>query len=138
MFKKILHIVTAFLILISITGFTINMHYCHEQLIDLGVFTPAQSCCDPGDQGPCHEGGDLSKMSHCKDESLQVGSTDDYTAPSYIFNFENDHQIDLFLTAAILFNFQDSDKIITTELPWYKKPPPYQEVVLSEIQSFLI
>ena len=138
MFKKIIHIITAGLILISITGFTINMHYCHDQLIDLAVFSPAQSCCDAGDEGPCHADSDISKASHCKDESLQVGSTDDYVGPSFTFNFENNISIDLLISSTILYNFQGSDHLRPVEAPWHKKPPPYQEVVLSQIQSFLI
>ena len=138
MFKKIIHIITAGLILISITGFTINMHYCHDQLIDLAVFSPAQSCCDAGDEGPCHADSDISKASHCKDESLQVGSTDDYVGPSFTFNFENNISIDLLISSTILYNFQGSDHLRPVEAPWHKKPPSCQEVVLSQIQSFLI
>ncbi len=138
MFKKIIHIITAGLILISITGFTLNMHYCHDQLIDLAVFSPAQSCCDTGDKGPCHADGDIGKMSHCVDESLQVGSTDDYVGTSFTFSFENNLSIDLLLSATILNDFQGTDQLHPDEAPWHKEPPPYQEVVLSQIQSFLI
>jgi len=138
MFRKLLHIITAGLILVSITGFTINMHYCHDQLIDFAVFSPAQSCCDPGYEGSCHENGDISKMNHCKDESLQVGSTDDYVGTSFTFSFENNLSIDLLLSATILYNFQAPENIPALETPWHKEPPPCQEVVLSQIQSFLI
>ena len=65
MFRKVLHIITAGLILISITGFTVSMHYCHDQLIDLALFSPAQSCCDTGDEGPCHAEGDITKKTNC-------------------------------------------------------------------------
>ncbi len=138
MFRKVLHIITAGLILISITGFTINMHYCHDQLIDIALFSPAQSCCATGDEGSCHAEGDITKMNHCKDESLEVGSTDDYVATSFTFSFENDLSIDLLISATILYNFQGPDNIRAQEPPWHKEPSPYQEVVLSQIQSFLI
>ncbi len=137
MIKKIVHIVIANLILVSMVGFTINMHYCHDQLIDLAVFSPAHSCCDTGDEGPGLENGD-SNMSHYVDESLQVGSTDDYVVSSVTFDFENTHNIDLLLTATILNSFQGPDNLVEKEAPWRKKPPPVQEVVLSQIQSFLI
>ena len=138
MFKKITHIIIANLILISITGFTVNMHYCHDQLIDLALFSPAHSCCDTGDEGLCHAEGDITKKNHCKDESLQVGSTDDYVGTSFAFSFENDLSIDLLISATILYNFQGPDNIRAQEPPWHKEPPPCQEVVLSHIQSFLI
>ena len=138
MFRKILHIITAGLILVSITGFTINAHYCHEQLIDLAFFAPAQSCCDALDDDTCGNDSALSHMSHCKNESLLVGATDDYLGTSLTYSFENDYSIDLLLSAILVYNFQGSDDFRVTEAPWHKEPPPYNEVVLSQIQSFLI
>ena len=138
MLKKISHIIIASLILISTTGFTINMHYCHDQLIDLALFSPAHSCCDAQTEGQCHPNGDISKMNHCKDESIVAESADDFVGSSYTFSFENTSSIDLLLTASILFTIQGSCDGIVTEAPWHKEPPPYQEVVLSHIQAYLI
>ena len=138
MFKKIIHIIVAGFILVSTTGFTLNMHYCHDQLIDLALFSPAQSCCDTANEDPCDTDNSVSKMNHCEDESLVVESTDDYVGSSFTVSLENDNSIDLLLTASILFNVQDADDEIVTEAPWQKEPPPYQEVVLSHIQSYLI
>ena len=138
MFKKIIHIIVAGFILVSTTGFTLNMHYCHDQLIDLALFSPAQSCCDTSNEDPCDTDNSVSKMDHCEDESVIVESTDDYVGSSFTVSLENDHSIDLLLTASILFNVQDADDEIVTEAPWQKEPPPYQEVVLSHIQSYLI
>lgn len=138
MLKKVSHIITACLILISTTGFTINMHYCHDQLIDLALFSPAHSCCEGDNEGQCHSDSDISKMNHCKDESIVAESTDDFVGSSYTFSLENTSSIDLLLTASILFNIQGSEDEIVTESPWHKEPPPYQEVVLSHIQAYLI
>ena len=136
MLKKIGHIVITNLILVSTIGFTINMHYCHDQLIDLALFSPAHSCCDTGSEGQCHTTDGITNMNHCEDESLQVGSTDDYVVSS--FTFENTHNIDLLLTATILNNIQGTYNLVEKEAPWHKKPPPYGEVILSQIQSYLI
>jgi len=138
MLKKTLHIVIASLILVSSTGFTINLHYCHDQLYDLALFSPAHSCCGADAEGLCHSSEGLSSKSHCEDESIAVESTDDFMVSSYTFNFENTHNTELLLTAQILYYFQGSDDYTAMEAPWYKKPPPIQEVVLSQIQSFLI
>ncbi len=126
------------MILISITGFTVNMHYCHDQLIDLALFAPAHSCCGTVDEGPCHAEADMSMASHCKDESLQVGSTDDYVGTSFTFGFEDNLRNDLLISATVLYHFQGPDSIHAQEPPWHKEPPPYREVVLSQIQSYLI
>ena len=138
MLKKISHIIIASLILISTTGFTINMHYCHDQLIDLALFSPAHSCCEAETEGQCHSDSDISKMNHCKDESIIAESTDDFVGSSYTFSLENIASIDLLHTASILFTIQGSCDEIVTESPWHKEPPPYQEVVLSHIQAYLI
>ena len=138
MFKKVIHIIVACFILVSTTGFTISLHYCHNKIYDLALFSPAHSCCETGSQGHCHSTGDLANKNHCKDESIVVESTDDYVGSSYTVSLENTHSIDLFLNALILFDVQGSDDEIVIDPPWHKEPPPYQEVVLSQIQSYLI
>ena len=114
------------------------MHYCHSKVYDLAVFAPAHSCCESCCGGPCHVSGDIDNTNHCEDESIVVESTDDYIGSSYAVSLENAHSIDLFLIASILFNLQGQNNDVLIEPPWHKEPPPYQEVVLSHIQSYLI
>jgi hypothetical protein len=135
MIRKVLHIVFAVIVLISSTGFTINMHYCHDQLIDMAFLSPAHSCCDTNveDAGQVQD-----NCPGCQNESIVIEPGDDYEVSASTFNFENSHNTTLFLTSAILHNFQGVDESTKNEVPWYKKPPPYQEVVLSHIQSYLI
>jgi hypothetical protein len=128
----------AALILVSTTGFTINLHYCHNQLVDLALFSPAKSCCDTAKEEPCDAQHSISKKSHCENESIVVESTENFVGSSFEFSFNNNHSIDLLLTALIIFNDHGIHKQIVKEPPWHKEPPPYQEVVLSQIQSFLI
>lgn len=138
MIKKVTHILVACFILVSTTGFTINLHICHNEIYDLALFAPAHSCCEPGSQSQCHTSGDVTNMNHCKDESIVVESIDDYIGSSFVVNLENNHSIDLLLTALIIYNVEVSDDEIVLETPWHKEPPPYQEVDLSQIQSYLI
>jgi len=138
MFKKANHILVACFILVSTTGFTINLHYCHGKIYDLALFSPAHSCCESGSRGHCHATGDLAGMNHCKDESIILESIEDYVGPCETISLESTHTIELFLTASILFNVQGSDDEFVREAPWHKEPPPTQEVVLSQIQSYLI
>jgi hypothetical protein len=135
MIRKTLHIVVASLILISTMGITINMHYCHDQLIDLAFNSPAHSCCDINDEGASQS---QDKCPGCQDESIVVDPGDDYEVTALAFNFENLHNIDLIFTSALFTSLQGIDEPTKNEVPWYKKPPPYQEVVLSQIQSYLI
>ena len=138
MLKKVIHIIVACFILVSTTGFTINLHYCHKQIYDLAIFTPAHSCCETTTQGHCHSTGDIANKNHCEDESIIVESVDDYIGSSFAVNLENTHSIDLLLTASILFNVEVSGDDIVIKATWHKEPPPYREVVLSQIQSYLI
>jgi hypothetical protein len=139
--RKIAHMITAILILISITGFTVNMHYCHGQLIDLAVMAPVHSCCDKAeiaDTGSCHADGDLNKMNHCQNESILIGVTDDYIGTSFAFDFDHIQGLDLLFSTTVIYNIQGTDPVLRHEAPWYKEPPPFREVVLSQIQSYLI
>ena len=138
MFRKVLHIVLASFILVSTTGFTISLHYCHNEIYDLAVFAPAHSCCEAGSGATCHAPGDMDTSNHCEDESIVVESTDDYVSSSFAVDLENTHSIDLLLTACVLFHVQGPDNEVLIAPPWHKEPPPNQEVVLSEIQSYLI
>ena len=138
MIRKVIHIVFACFILVSTTGFTINLHYCHEQIYDMAVFSPAHSCCEAGSGATCHAPGNMDTSNHCEDESIVVESIDDYVGSAFTVSLENDHSIDLLLTAYILFHVEASVNEIIIEPPWHKEPPPYQEVVLSHIQSYLI
>jgi hypothetical protein len=134
MIRKVLHIVIAVFILISTTGFTINMHYCHDQLIDMALLAPAHSCCDTEEDANQSQAG----CPGCQDESIVVEPADDYEVSASAFNFENSYYANLFLSSVIFNYFQGIDETTKNEVPWYKKPPPTQEVVLSKIQSYLI
>ena len=135
MIRKVLHSVIAVFILVSSTGFTINVHYCHDQLIDLALLAPAHSCCDTEKDG-ANQAQD--SCPGCQDESVVVEPGDDYVLSAITFDFENTHTTTLFLTSVILNYVQGIDESTKNEVPWYKKPPPYQEVFLSKIQSYLI
>ena len=138
MLKKILHSALAILIVISATGVTVNMHYCHDHLYDLAVFAPAHSCCDPGSHRHCHAMEGISNMDHCADASINMEATDDYMGSFPAFELENTHTLDLLQAVNTVLNFQGEDQYHTLKTPWYQEPPPFQEVELSQIQSFLI
>lgn len=48
MIKKLSHIIFAILLLISTMGMAVSKHYCHNNLVDIAVFSEAQSCCNDG------------------------------------------------------------------------------------------
>jgi hypothetical protein len=135
MIRKVLHSVFALLILISSTGFTINMHFCHDQLIDMALLSPAHTCCDTGEEDANQI---QDSCAGCQDESIVVEPGDDYEVSTNTFHFENSYSSVLFASSLLLNFYLGIHESTKTEVPWYKKPPPYQEVVLSQIQSYLI
>ena len=138
MIRKALHIVMAALVLISTMGITINMHFCHDQLIDLALYAPAESCCDVSNEVPCDPKEGLSQMDHCEDDSIVVEALEDFLGSSLAVNFESKQSTDLFFWIALQYSSPGANEDIKSIVPDYYFPPPYQEVDLSQIQSFLI
>jgi len=132
------HTILSALLLISATGLTINVHYCQGHLYDLALNAPAHSCCETGaDDNTCHHDHDMAKTNHCDDKSIRIESSQDYVSSAFTFDFEDTHSFELFGTSTLLVVPADADKPFTSRIINYKKPPP-QEVVLSQIQTYLI
>jgi hypothetical protein len=138
MFKVISHIVLSALLLVSATGMTINMHFCQGHLYDLAFNVPAHDCCENDlDDNACHHDHDMTKAHHCDNESIKIETSHDFLASGFLFDFDNSQSLELFGTSHCMPESPDTEKAGTPRIFEYKKPPP-QEVVLSQIQSFLI
>ena len=138
MVKILSHMVLSTLLLFSATGLTINMHFCQGRLYDLAVNAPAHDCCGRGsDHNTCHHDHDMTKPHHCDDKSIRIESSHDFITSSFSFDFEDSHSFELFGTSQLMIKSPDTESSITSRIFNYKKPPT-QEVVLSQIQSFLI
>ena len=138
MIKIFVHIVLSSLFLLSSTGFTINMHFCQEELIDLAVIAPAKSCCDSGQECCCHNDSESEQSNKCSDESIEIQSSGDFNISISHFEFNNNESFDLFFA-----HYFSSEKLIISEVtsfvfPNIEKPPLINEVDLSQIQVFLI
>jgi hypothetical protein len=127
------------LILLSSTGFIVNMHFCQEHLIDIAVMAPAHSCCgDSVDEGSCCDMNIDSKSDHCKDESISVETSEVYLSSIFSYNFEDNFQFELpwlsSNTSEILASEQNNFRSILD----FRKPPTLKKVDLSKIQAFLL
>jgi hypothetical protein len=139
MFRLISHIILSGLILLSLTGLTVNLHYCQDTLYDIALNSPAESCCENGaHEHHCHPVPDMDNSNHCDDETIKVESTDDFFVSSYSFDFDDVNHIDLFNRTLIFLENKLTANNTESEVLNYKKPPLLPEVVLSQIQSFLI
>jgi len=139
MIKLLSHITLSVVLLLSATGMTINMHFCQGHLYDLALIAPAHDCCETdGTEDTCHHEQDQHKSHQCDDKTVKLESTSDYVVSIHSFSFENAHSFDLFFTTPLIVNDMSTRESTTTILLNFKKPPKPQEVVLSQIQSFLI
>ncbi|MCK5135266.1 MAG: hypothetical protein KAR19_05715 [Bacteroidales bacterium] len=140
MIRKIFHMVLAILVLMLTTGWTINVHYCHDELVDVGVNAPAKSCCDgPSGDSACQSGSMIGQKNHCEYETFSVESTDQFFISSFSFEFNDNHQIDL------THHYQTIDEFpgtlissIIYKFPGNKIPPSKKKDILSRIQSYII
>lgn len=67
MLRKISHIISAILLLVSSMGLAVSKHYCHGEFVSVSIFREADSCCDmPG----C-----------CQNENHFYQVKDDFSAP---------------------------------------------------------
>jgi hypothetical protein len=125
--------------LITATSLTINLHYCEGQLYDFALIVPTHDCCeDVAHKNHCNHEGEMDNSNHCDDKTINFESTSEFVATDISFSFENTHSFDLFFTTRLFINDQSTSESTTTTLLNLKKPPNPQEVVLSQIQSFLI
>lgn len=128
----------AVVVLVSTMTVTINMHYCHDQLIDLAFYAPAESCCGSEHAPSCDSEAGVKQMHHCVDDSLVLEAMEDLMVSSFTFSPENNHTIDLLFAIALHSISNGYAESFKPAVPEYYFPPPYQEVELSQIQSYLI
>ncbi|MFC2080107.1 hypothetical protein ACFLRQ_01390 [Bacteroidota bacterium] len=129
MIKIISYIVLSSLLILSSTGLSINMHYCHDELVDVAVSAPASSCCDDGDEDNCPS---------CHDKSIEIEPVSDFNISITAFDFNNDHSFELFLTDQSIAENLIIAETARSEMSNFEKPPLIKEVDLAQIQVFLI
>jgi hypothetical protein len=138
MIKKVFHTTLALLMILTVTGITINLHYCQDHLYDLALFSPAHSCCEEGGTGHCHMTEGISSMDHCVDSSIHVEPTGEYLGSFPEIGLTAAFAIDLFQIPQATIYTGSVAKAARLETFWYQEPPPFHEVDLAVIQTFLI
>ena len=136
MLNKVFHSTLAALVVLTVTGLTINLHFCQDHLYDLALFSAAHSCCETG--GHCHMPEKDSSMDHCEDSSIHVESTGEYLGTFITFSFEDSYAIDLLWMELLEITPERNAEQFALKTYWYQEPPPPNEVDLTEIQTFLI
>lgn len=144
MLRKLSHIGLIGLLLVSTMGMTINLHYCQHKLYDIGIFGQAEKCCIP------HDKSHHSKKEHhckatnhhkddCEDETIHIESVDNFVVPSFSFEFDDIHLIQLFVLNAIFSDLSYlSSYAKKTEISPENISPPKIHVPLSLLQTYLL
>lgn len=76
LFHKIMSLLMAFVVLFSTMSFTINMHYCGDNLVETAIFHKAKGCGMEMEK-PSTEGCSITKKNCCDDEQLVVDGQDE-------------------------------------------------------------
>ena len=150
MFRKISNITVAFILLVSFTGFTVDLHYCKDKLYDVGILSEAMDCCE-SEAGQAHS--DHCDMSNthscceaenhdprnCERKTVKIESPSDFyiTSPGNNFKLE---PVSLVLADHYLLvskdNSEEDYRKINSDYFSDISPPETGEV-LSRLQSYL-
>jgi len=122
MFKRIDHIMLAFLLFVVTTGMTVSSHYCGNNLKNVSVQSAAKSCCETTGECDC-----------CYNENFTVKIQDDFSLTSYSFDFS---QTVIDLPAPI--ELIASEELIQEEWNNVNRliPPPKIQTILSSLQIY--
>lgn len=133
--RKISAIVMAFVVLLSTMSFTVSEHYCGHQLVDIGLFSKAESCGmelqKPASSNDC----ELKKSDCCKDEVKQFTGQNELNTSFSTLNFEQ--QIIVASFAYAYLNLFEGSDLNTAPYEHYTPPLVDKEITVL-YQVFLI
>jgi len=140
MIKKIVNTAIVSLLLVATTGLTVNLHYCRENLYDIGVFSKAESCCMPGENKKPHRHCNVNnhQKSDCEDKTVNFEPVDNFVVSSSNFDFSNFSSLSLFILNSIVTDIFNYISISVIEIPKQDISPPEIQVVLSLLQTYLL
>ncbi len=125
----------AMVVLFSTMSFSVHMHYCGENLVDVGVFESADTCGMEMQQDVNEDACSTMGLDCCSDvEIVQEGQDD---LKHSFENFKLDHQ--LFMAAWVMVYLDTFDGLEDHFIPFKEYSPP---LLIRDIQildqTFLI
>ena len=111
-------------LLISLTGFSVSVHYCGDELMDMAIDQDAKSCCD-------------SSCNSCHNEDYYFKLDEDLSGPVN-YHSPDIAEIDLMAPVTIIFDQLLTDANQTT--PFNSESPPGRSGPerLAVFQAFLL
>lgn len=141
MLKKSLHIILAFLLLISTSGFSISTHFCQNQLQDLQFFCQAKTCGElQAEKESCHkttnEEPKSCKKGCCESKSDFYQLDLDQQTATTTFKPLNIKALTIILFTLLNIELPSVDKKSTEYFNY--KPPLIVCDYTAELQTFLL
>ncbi|MFO8087846.1 MAG: hypothetical protein R6T91_08635 [Bacteroidales bacterium] len=147
--QRLVYIALSFLLLISISGISVNQHFCKEQLIDLklAVFGFADqhmhNCCDTpvkacgGDTATCDIAveDENSSCPFCHDKETKVKIKDYFVAADFNFTFVQQAKT---LNATLYKIVVNTLFIDQSHNPYHRFIPPDTRSSLSFLNRYLL
>ncbi len=137
----------ALLMLLSSTGFSMDVHYCQDQIKSISLFGKAKSCHEKQVTPPCHQ---AKKICHHKEDGLNEGDKDncchneavvieksDLDATTTQVATVQDLQLEFVATFIAVYVFNYSVQTDYQPYKQYKPPLPGRDIQVL-YQTFLI
>ena len=151
MIRKLSHIVVSSLILLTIIGWTVNLHYCDGSIYSIGVISKATNCCKYKEHHASHKGGHSHNGPHAHCDAEKEKKAHDCEDKSVIIKVEENYlpvkqdNVTPEMTKVILFGFVKNLLISESvtdpdaeELPKLEISPPEIWRILSLLQTYLL
>ena len=134
-FKKIAAFLMAFVVMFSTMSFSYSEHYCGEHLVDIGVFSKAESCGmemqKPTKNGDCS----IQKDNCCNNVLKQFEGQNELQPSANVISFEQQVFITAFIDSYVtLFNNLDNNVSSYEEY----SPPLVFEQIYKLDETYLI
>ena len=124
----------AFVVLFSTLSFTIDMHYCGDNLVETAIFKKAKGC-GMDMQSPSTKGCSLTKKNCCSDKQVLVDGQDELKLNFDTLSFEQEQFIASFVYTYINL-FEGLDKNVSSYEEY--KPPLVVRQIFKIDETYLI
>jgi hypothetical protein len=135
-FHKIISIAMAFVVMFSAMSFTVDIHYCGNNLVDFSFFAETEGCgMEKAQPVKSCENPTMSSTSCCTDQQIVKEGKDDLKITFDTLSFEQQTFIVTFINSYINL-FEGTE---TKEVPFVDYPPPFIKQNVQVLhQTFLI
>jgi hypothetical protein len=134
-FHKISSFLMAIVVLFSTMSFTIDMHYCGDNMVDFSFFHNVETCGMEKELASNCENPEMSKKSCCSDEQIIIKGQDDLK--DNFTKLTSEQQI---FVASFVYSYTSLfEGTESKEVPFFDYSPPYVKRDVQVLhQTFLI